>query len=231
MRRVIALTILIVVLATLLNLAIALGFWWFGERPPPPDPTTFDPQIIVDPRPLDLAVWRHRRGVDWPEEPRATTRQRYLGITFRSMLWIQVEWSGPIEDPASKATKRDAYVIDIVELGWPMRCLAGESWSERHGPPMPFQSTSGMLIAFGAYWPNRVLWIGMIVNELFYVLLIVSTFFSWRYGRRWIRRRRGRCPQCSYDLRGNLGGGCSECGWRRADAHNACGYSSAARSD
>ena len=231
MWRVIALTILIVVLATLLNLAIALGFWWFGERPPPPDPTTFDPQIVVDPRPLDLAVWRHRRGADWPEEPEVASRHNYMGVTFRSMVWSEREWSGPMEDAASMITNVDSYSIDVLESGWPMRCLAGERWIELHGFTTPPQVTSGMLVAFGAYWPNRVLWSGMIVNELFYVLLIVSTFFSWRYGRRWIRRRRGRCPQCSYDLRGNLGGGCSECGWKRADAHNACGYSSAARND
>ncbi len=218
MRRIVVLAILTVLLAMLLNLAISLGFWWFGERPPPPDPPTFDPQILVDPRPLDLVVWRNRRGPDWPNEPRATTRQSYLGITFRSMLWIQVEWSGPIEDAASKITKRDSYSIDILESGWPLRCLAGERWIERHGFTTPPQVTSGMLVAFGAYWPNRVLWPGMMINELFYVLLIVSTFFSWRYGRRWIRRRRGRCPRCAYDLRGKFSSGCPECGWKREEA-------------
>jgi tRNA(Ile2) C34 agmatinyltransferase TiaS len=29
------------------------------------------------------------------------------------------------------------------------------------------------------------------------------------------RRRSGRCPRCSYDLRGKLDHGCPECGWRR----------------
>lgn len=30
-----------------------------------------------------------------------------------------------------------------------------------------------------------------------------------------LRRRRGRCPRCGYDLKGELGAGCSECGWHR----------------
>ncbi len=176
-------------------------------------------------------MWRNRRGSDWPGDPQVATRHNYPGVTFRSMVWGQAEWSGPIEDDASIVTKRDSYSIYVLESGWPLRCVAGELWNEFHFPPGLYQSTRGMLVAFGGELPNRVLWLGMVINELFYVLLIVSTFFSWRYGRRWIRRRRGRCPQCSYDLRGKLGGGCSECGWKRADAHNACGYSSAARSD
>ncbi|MCH8316451.1 MAG: hypothetical protein IIA64_10795 [Planctomycetes bacterium] len=232
MRRIVVLAILIVVLATLLNLAIALGFWWFGERPPTPSEKIDSGDFgIVDMRPQEVELWRNRREPDWPDEPRVATRHNYLGVTFRSMLWRESEWSGPIEDAASKITKLDNYSIDVLESGWPLRCVAGERWGEYHRPSGPIQSASGMLVAFGAYWPNRVLWLGMMINELFYVLLIVSTFFSWRYGRRWIRRRRGRCPRCAYDLRGNLGGGCPECGWRRGDGHHACGYSSAAGSD
>lgn len=37
-------------------------------------------------------------------------------------------------------------------------------------------------------------------------------------GRNRIRRRRmarGMCPECDYELRGNLDAGCPECGWRR----------------
>ena len=213
MRRIVVLSILIVVLATLLNLAIALGFWWFGERLP-----TLDEQIdsgdfgIVDMRSQEAAVWRNRREPDWPPEAQSATRHNYLGVTFRSMLWRESEWSGPIEAGASKITKVDGYSINILESGWPLRCVAGERWIEYHHPSVPIQVTSGMLVAFGGQWPNRMLWSGMIVNELFYVLLFTATFASWRYGRRWTRRRRGRCPQCAYDLRGAEHEACPECG-------------------
>ena len=40
-----------------------------------------------------------------------------------------------------------------------------------------------------------------------------------------------RCPGCGHDLGVDDSQECPECGWKRADAHNACGYSSAARSD
>ncbi len=216
MRRIVALTILIVVLSTLLNLAFALGFWWFGERPPPSNPMTFDPQIVVDPRPLDLAVWRDRRGPDWPQEPQAATSQKYLGITFRSMVWYQRDWSDSLEVFDAIVIEVDSYSIYIVELGWPLRCFAGEYWSEWHGPPAPSIDTNGTLVAFGAHWPNRVICSGLIVNELFYGAVIVLSFVGWIQGRRASRRRRGRCPQCAYDLRGEFSAGCPECGWQRA---------------
>lgn len=210
---------LLLLVATAMNLMNALGFWWLGERPPK---VTFEmidsgDSGRVDIRPQEVAVWRDRRGSVWPLDPESAYMHRYLGITHRSLSWLKHEYSGPPENVDSDVTNVDSYTIDVVELGWPMRCLAAERWTEQHGFVTPPQVTSGMLVAFGAQWPNRVLWSGMIVNELFYVLLIVSTFFSWRYGRRWIRRRRGRCPQCAYDLRGDLASGCSECGWKRAE--------------
>ena len=33
--------------------------------------------------------------------------------------------------------------------------------------------------------------------------------------RRTLREKRGRCPTCGYNLRGEFGDGCSECGWNR----------------
>ena len=238
MRRIIALTILIVLLSSLLNLAIALGFWWFGKRPPTPTVDITD-YGIVDPRPRDLAVWRNRRGLAWPPEPDVATRHNYLGITFRSLLWNKIDWSGPIEDADSNITKVDNYSIDMVELGWPLRCIAGERWNEWHGPPAPIQSTSGMFVAFSAQWPNRVLWLGMVMNEVFYGAVIALSFVAWIHRRRVIRfyfailrpllrgpfalrrhlrRKRGLCVACGYDLRGDLEHGCPECGWQREAA-------------
>lgn len=218
MRRIVVLAILTVLLATLLNLAVAIGFWYFGERPPTPaqklDTGDFG---IVDIRSQELAVWRNRRDSDWPREPEGATRHKYFGVSWRSVYWTNYKYSGPPEDDASKITDLDGYSIEIVELGWPIRCLAGEGWTERHGIMKPPKVTSGMLVVFGYRWPNRVLWLGMVINELSYVLLIVGTFFGWRYGKRWLRRYRGRCPQCAYDLRGDLAAGCSECGWKRAE--------------
>ena len=96
-----------------------------------------------------------------------------------------------------------------------MRCIAGEQWNEWHGPTTPYQVTSGMYQAFGAQWPNRVLWSGMFINVLFYCSVIAMAFYSRAYSRRIIRRKRGRCLKCAYDLRGDYSAGCPECGYGR----------------
>ena len=56
---------------------------------------------------------------------------------------------------------------------------------------------------------------GMIVNEVFYGSVIALSFVGWIQGRRAIRRKRGLCIKCGYDLRGDFSAGCPECGWRR----------------
>jgi hypothetical protein len=67
----------------------------------------------------------------------------------------------------------------------------------------------------GNVLPLAIIWPGFVVNTLFYAtvlwLLIPGPFVL----RRMIRRRRRRCPKCGYDLRGQLGAGCPECGWNR----------------
>ena len=64
----------------------------------------------------------------------------------------------------------------------------------------------------------RSVWFGFVVNTLFYAaimwLLILGAFAL----RRLIRRKRGLCVACGYDLRGDLAQGCPECGWRREAA-------------
>jgi len=44
------------------------------------------------------------------------------------------------------------------------------------------------------------------------VWMLWSSLFATR---RMIRRKRGHCIKCGYDLRGDFSAGCPECGWRR----------------
>ncbi|MCH8822920.1 MAG: hypothetical protein IH984_05360 [Planctomycetes bacterium] len=213
MKRKIILIILLVFTAAAINIAVALGFWFFGERPPAP--SIDNDYGIVDLRQQELAVWRGRRDSDWPLDPSTATMHNYFGITRRSLIWIEIEWSEPIDDPASKVIKYDSYSIDIVELGWPVRWIAGEQWKELHGLATQQQFNTGLFQAFGYQWPNRVLWAGMFINVLFYCALIALTFLSWIYIPRANRRRRGRCLKCAYDLRGDYSSGCPECGYGR----------------
>ena len=50
------------------------------------------------------------------------------------------------------------------------------------------------------------------------VLFVMGATELDRQRHRWRRMRRGHCPRCNYDLRGRIGYGCPECGWRRPPA-------------
>ena len=64
----------------------------------------------------------------------------------------------------------------------------------------------------------RPIWPGFAINTVVYAiilwLLICGPFIVRRDYRVW----RGRCPECGYDLRGDLAAGCPECGWNREEA-------------
>jgi len=74
------------------------------------------------------------------------------------------------------------------------------------------------------YYILSVSWFGIIANSLVLslggVVILLSPVHVARVIRQAARRRRGRCPNCGYDLRGQppevgAGGGCPECGWNR----------------
>ncbi|MCH8316752.1 MAG: hypothetical protein IIA64_12345 [Planctomycetes bacterium] len=70
----------------------------------------------------------------------------------------------------------------------------------------------------------RPLWPGCAINTAFYAVLLWMLRLSPFVVRRAIRRKRGRCIKCGYDLRGTPGGGgggaCPECGMVFCDEGN-----------
>ena len=67
--------------------------------------------------------------------------------------------------------------------------------------------------------PTRVYWPGFLIDTLCYAaawcVLLVGLRAGVMMTRRTIRKRRGQCMNCGYDLRGDRAGGCPECGWNR----------------
>jgi hypothetical protein len=57
-----------------------------------------------------------------------------------------------------------------------------------------------------------MLWPGFLGNTLVYGGLVAALVLGARSSRRSLRRRSGRCPACGYDLSGNPGAVCPECG-------------------
>ncbi len=80
--------------------------------------------------------------------------------------------------------------------------------------------------------PYVPIWPGLVINTLFYAAIWFGVFFGFTGAKRFLRAKRGRCPRCGYDLRGqrmeeshphpnplppSRGGSirCPECGWGR----------------
>ena len=66
---------------------------------------------------------------------------------------------------------------------------------------------------FLAYGP---LPLGFVANSLAYTAALSLLLLGPSTLRLAIRRKRGRCINCGYDLRGDFSAGCPECGWQRA---------------
>ena len=60
--------------------------------------------------------------------------------------------------------------------------------------------------------PLRPLWPGFAINTFFYAAIVWVLWSSPFTARRLIRRKRGRCLKCGYDLRGAEHEVCPECG-------------------
>jgi hypothetical protein len=66
--------------------------------------------------------------------------------------------------------------------------------------------------------PLRADWPGLLADSALLAGLWGVILFAPRLVRPWLRRRRGRCPGCGYDLKHSLASGCPECGWGRTIA-------------
>ena len=95
--------------------------------------------------------------------------------------------------------------------------MEGARWGGKYGVSLYREAVYGG--DFGAnvdIFPLRPFLPGFVFNSLFYGgilwLLLPGPFVLWRFIRRHLRRRRGLCPACGYDLRHGEHEACPECG-------------------
>ena len=94
-----------------------------------------------------------------------------------------------------------------AEAGWPVRCLRGVR--PALGLPVPWswlKPKPGRQLMLDPIWP------GFAFNTLFYAAILWLAIPGPFALRRLIRRRRGLCPACGYDLRHGEHKACPECG-------------------
>ena len=98
--------------------------------------------------------------------------------------------------------------LTIQTAGWPKRCMdGGTHWdfdyeTEFAGEEVQwiarFPTTAIVLDGL----PLRPIWPGFVIDTVFYAAIWFGVFFGFTSGKRFLRAKRGRCPRCGYDLRG-----------------------------
>ncbi|MCH8152706.1 MAG: hypothetical protein IH830_10090 [Planctomycetes bacterium] len=109
------------------------------------------------------------------------------------------EWSWPPFSPSSLSASG-------MMVGWPFWCLSGEVIADQHDPA---NFEVALLISM------RPIWDACIANAVFYAVILAILLHMIRAPRtlrRLIRRKRGLCVACGYDLRHADHDACPECG-------------------
>ena len=125
--------------------------------------------------------------------------------------WVRV--------PPRAEEPEDQLKIASIGYGWPVatmrsyrsvRHIEGEVQLTRIGEVgVPWTTM---------YLPMYPAPVGFIAVTATTGLLAYSVRTVWVCAPTWRRLRHGRCPQCNYDLAGDLTPGCPECGWNREPA-------------
>jgi len=116
----------------------------------------------------------------------------------------------------------EVYRIASV-LGWPIPAM----WHELRWIHVPRKRAAVQVLGgidtgrerrtLPVVLPVRVLCLRFSFNAVFFATIWALLLVAPGIIRLTLRRRRGRCPRCGYDLRGQLDAGCPECGWNRME--------------
>ncbi len=103
----------------------------------------------------------------------------------------------------------------LYSVGWPLVCIESS-----HLALSPTVFTRAIHITnfnapVGIVLPYSPLLGNLSINSFFYGLLAYGLWLIPGPFKRRRRKRKGLCPKCKYNLRGDHDAGCPECGWGR----------------
>jgi hypothetical protein len=114
-------------------------------------------------------------------------------------------------------TSPDDRLVHIVTAGWPVTCLTGERHTigvatQRHGLAEPPRAVRELSVKPRRVLPLRPMWPGLAANTALYASAVWMAVPGSLLLRRSLRRRRGQCGGCGYNLRHVDHQACPECG-------------------
>jgi hypothetical protein len=174
-------------------------------------------------------------------------------LTDVTESWPDALYASSVPDHRVRRDMSSWNQFDSYAMGWPSAALGGAIRFASRVEGLNYISEPDGILALEwrhdrrgrATWsrpvrflPFELIWPGFVINALFYAAIWFALFFGFASAKRTIRRARGRCPRCGYDLRGGvisdqrlamsgegaasgerstvIVAGCPECGWGRA---------------
>ncbi len=201
--------VLLVLLGAVVNVAVAWGCaTWIV--PLKNDWAALQRQINAPLRSDYRRWWATHAPSGFQKEPVVAVRVANVGVT-RVSLWK------PVAYPPEGTLDHD--LVRRIRAGLPLRAVEGAYWqaagTPTAGTPKVIPDAVVVLPANGLKILLRPVWPGFAINTIFYVLILWMLTLGPFAMRRAIRRKRGLCINCGYDLRNDFSAGCPECGWRR----------------
>ncbi len=96
-----------------------------------------------------------------------------------------------------------------------MLCKWMDDWTLHDGIALG-DSKAAWVVSGRSALPTRIIWPGFVINTVFYAVVLWLLLAAPFALRRRLRRKRGLCPACGYDLRGrgspSQSNVCPECG-------------------
>ncbi len=152
----------------------------------------------------DLRWWKERAPQGFPPQPVGAADSYGFGLTYAFLWELEGEVHHTLGDNAAR-----------FRAGLPRRSMELSRWVEWSKRLTVEQDLARIPLWWSSkdvVLPLRPLWLAFAVNSLFYAIVAGIVLASIVALRRLIRRKRGLCVACGYDIRHAEHDVCPECG-------------------
>jgi len=165
-----------------------------------------------------LVRWHARTDEEWAQVQRVIMSHQRLHSNLTFDTHDFPAWAEPHLPPVIDAVNGPIMQWHVHGAGWPLIALSGgRSWgpSTAHAThrlialslPQPGSNAPAIVIPYRPIWPN------VLINTVIFGAAILFPWQGFAAARADVRRRRGCCPGCGYDLAATARETpCPECG-------------------